>query len=113
MQDPRALTPLKPAHYLILVSLARADLHGYGLKKAIARRTDGRVTIGAGSLYRSLSQLADRGLIEPTESRPDPALDDERRTYFRLTELGRRAAAAETDRLAELVSGAREAGLGG
>jgi DNA-binding PadR family transcriptional regulator len=110
--DVDSMLPLRPAHYLILVSLAEGDLHGYGLKKAIARRTDGRVVLGAGSLYRALAQLSEMGLIEPSHRRPDSLLDDERRSYFRITGAGRRAAAAETDRLAALVEGARAAGLG-
>jgi len=110
--DPGTRRPLKPAHYLILLSLAGGDLHGYGLKKAIQRRTDGEVTLGAGSLYRSLSQLVERGLIAPSGQRPDPVLDDERRTYFRITDQGRQAAATETERLARLVEGARAEGLG-
>jgi len=105
--------PLKPTHYLILVSLAEADLHGYALKKAITRRTDGRVTVGAGSLYRSIGQLVEYGYIEESDARPAEGLDDERRTYFRLTRAGRKAAAAETDRLAQLVAGARASGLTG
>lgn len=103
--------PLKPTHYLILLSLAEADLHGYAIKKAIADRTDGRVKVGAGSLYRTLGQLRDRGLIEASAWRPDPGLDDKRRTYFRLTEAGRRAASAETERLERLVADARASGL--
>ena len=103
--------PLKPAHYLILLALADADLHGYALKKEIARRTDDAVKLGAGSLYRSISQLVDRSLIEESDLRPQAGFDDDRRTYFRLTPLGRRTAAAETDRLAQLVAGARASGL--
>ena len=103
--------PLKPTHYLILLALAAGDLHGYGLKKEILRRTDGAVELGAGSLYRSISQLVDRGLIEESDGRPARGSDDERRRYFRMTRSGRRAAAAETDRLALLVAGARASGL--
>ena len=113
MPDARRFLPLKQAHYLILLCLARTELHGYGLKKAIAKRTEGRVVLGAGSLYRSLQQLTDRGLIEPSDAPVDPDLDDERRSYFRLTDLGRAAAEAETERLAALVAGARAIGLGG
>lgn len=106
-------TPLKPNHYLILLSLAEGDLHGYAIKKAIARRTDGRVKVGAGSLYRAIGQLAEDGLIARTDRRPSPGLDDERREYFRLTRKGRRAASAETERLARLVADARASGLTG
>lgn len=111
--DPLDHLPLKQAHYLILLALTGGDLHGYGIKKAVAERTEGRVRLGAGSLYRSIGLLQDRGLIEASDWRPDPRVDDERREYLRLTELGRRVAAAETDRLAALVSSARAAGLGG
>jgi DNA-binding PadR family transcriptional regulator len=109
--DVAELLPLKPAHYLILLSLAEVELHGYGLKKDIARRTGGRVILGAGSLYRSLHQLAERRLIEPSAREADPVLEDERRSYFRITDFGRAVAAAETERLAELVDDARAAGL--
>lgn len=105
--------PLKHAHYLILLSLAERDLHGYGLKKTIARRTEGRVRLGAGSLYRSIGQLVERGYIEESDWRPAPGLDDERRTYYRITKAGREAAGAETERLARLVKEARASGLTG
>jgi DNA-binding PadR family transcriptional regulator len=107
------LLPLKPALFLILLALTDGDRHGYSLKKEILRRTDGRVKLGAGTLYRSIRQLADRGLIEESSQRPDPALDDERRRYFRLTRLGRQAARAETERLADLVRVAQSSRLAG
>jgi DNA-binding PadR family transcriptional regulator len=112
-QDVDDLLPLKPALYLILLALTDGDLHGYALKKEIIRRTDGRVVLGAGTLYRSIRQLVDLGLIEESDQRPDPALDDERRSYFRLTRLGRQAAHAETERLADLVRIARSSRLVG
>ncbi len=105
------LLPLKSPHYLILLALTGGDRHGYALKKEVVRRTDGKVKLGAGTLYRSISQLADLDLIEVSGSRPDPSVDDERRQYYRLTELGRAAALAETERLAALVQDARASGL--
>jgi len=107
------LLPLKPALYLILLALTEGDLHGYALKKEILHRTDGRVRLGAGTLYRSIRQLVDLGLIEESDQRPDPALDDERRSYYRLTQFGRQAAHAETERLADLVRIARSSRLTG
>ena len=111
--DIDELLPLKPTLYLILLALTDGDRHGYGLKKEIIRRTDGKVKLGAGSLYRSIRQLSDMQLIEESDQRPDPALDDERRKYFRLTDLGRRVAKAETDRLAVLVQVAQASNLVG
>lgn len=110
--EPEDLLPLKHLHYLILLALADQDLHGYGLKKEIHRRTEGRVSPGAGSLYRSIKQLEEGGLIVESDWRPGPALDDERRRYFRVTEWGRAVARAETERLGALVASARSAGIG-
>lgn len=110
--DPSRYLPLKPLHYLILLSLSETSLHGYALKKDIVRRTDGHVEPGAGSLYRSIGQLVDQGLIRPDKNRPHPGLDDPRRTYFAMTDRGRTVAMAETERLGRLVRSAHQSGLG-
>jgi DNA-binding PadR family transcriptional regulator len=91
--------PLSERHYLVLVALAAGTRHGYAIKKEIRRVSDGAANPGAGSLYRSIRQLTETGLIEEAPERPDPALDDERRVYFRLTELGREVMELETQRL--------------
>ena len=109
--DPEALLPLKPVLYLMLLALAEGDRHGYALKKDVLRRTAGKVNLGPGTLYRSIRELADGGLIAETDQRPDPALDDERRRYYRLLPFGRRVAAAESRRLADLVAAARASKL--
>jgi DNA-binding PadR family transcriptional regulator len=67
--------------------------------------------LGPGTLYRSVGQLLERGWIREADERPDPELDDERRRYYRLTDLGRRAALAEVERLEGLVRTARRKGL--
>jgi DNA-binding PadR family transcriptional regulator len=63
--------------------------------------------IEPGNLYRSLRTLLDGGVIEESEKRPAPDLDDERRRYYRITPFGRRVAAAETARLEALVAEAK------
>jgi DNA-binding PadR family transcriptional regulator len=63
--------------------------------------------MGPGTLYRSIKGMLDAGLIEESDERPDPSLDDERRRYYRLTRSGRQAAEAEAHRLASLVGVAR------
>lgn len=100
-------TPLTPAVFHILLSLADSERHGYGIMQEIAERTDRAVRIGPGTLYRSIKQMMADGLIEESGLRPDPEIDDERRRYYRLTERGRRAASVEAQRLAELVHTAR------
>jgi DNA-binding PadR family transcriptional regulator len=97
------LIPLTPAVFHILLSLLDGERHGYALKREIARRTDGRITLGAGVLYGSIGKMLAHGLIEESDDRPDPHLDDERRRYYRVTPLGRRVAQAEAARMRELV----------
>jgi DNA-binding PadR family transcriptional regulator len=95
----------------IVLALGDDELHGYGIMREVRRRTDGRRRLAPGTLYRSLRQMQERGLLEESEERPDPALDDERRRYYRLTDLGRRVAVAEVERLEGLVRAARSKGL--
>ena len=100
--------PLSPPVLHTLVSLADGDKHGYAILKEIARRTDGTVRLSAGTLYALLSRATADGLIAESDERPDIALDDERRRYYRLTPLGRRVAVAEIARLESIVEMARE-----
>jgi DNA-binding PadR family transcriptional regulator len=102
---PEDLLPLKPLHFLMLLTLADGDRHAYGIKKDLAARQAYR-TMGPGTLYRTIDQLIDAGLIEETDRRPVAELDDERRRYYRLTGFGRRVAVAEADRLADLLKAA-------
>jgi DNA-binding PadR family transcriptional regulator len=100
---PDDLLPLPAPVFHILLSLAEGERHGYALKREIARRTDGKLTLGAGALYGSISKLLAQGLIEESDERPDPHLDDERRRYYRITPFGRKVAQAEAARMRELV----------
>ena len=109
--DTDGLLPLQPASFHILIALADQDRHGYAIIQDIAERTAGAVRLGAGTLYRTIQRLLDNGLIVETEERPDPDEDDERRRYYRITALGRAAAKAEVQRLADLVKLARASGL--
>ncbi len=103
-EDTVALTP---AVFQILLALADSERHGYGIMREIALRTDGATRLGPGTLYRSIKRLLGEGLIAESDERPDPALDDERRRYYRLTVAGRQAVGAEAWRLAHLVGMAR------
>jgi DNA-binding PadR family transcriptional regulator len=107
--DPHRFLPLKPHDLHILLVLAEADMHGYGIMKAVEAQTDGRVGLEVGSLYRLLGRLLDDGLLAPA---PQPADEpDERRKYYRLTELGRAVARAETERLDALLAAVRSGRL--
>jgi DNA-binding PadR family transcriptional regulator len=106
--DAEALLPLTPAVFQILLALSGGERHGYAIMREVEASTQGQLHIGPGTLYRSIKQMLAQGLIVETEERPDPALDDERRRYYRLTDFGQRVAAAEARRLARLVAQARQ-----
>ena len=101
--SPQEFLPLAAPVFHILLCLADGERHGYALKREIARRTDGKVNLGPGVLYSAIGKMVEGRLIEETEERPDPHLDDERRRYYRITRLGRRVAQAEAARMRELV----------
>lgn len=100
--------PLTPTVFEILLAISDHERHGYDIMLEVERRTGGRMRIRPGSLYRAIHRLLSQGLIEESEARPDPELDDERRRYYRISELGARVAAAEAERMARAVSAARK-----
>jgi DNA-binding PadR family transcriptional regulator len=102
--DPSA-PPLRPAVYHILLALAERDLHGLGVADAIDVASEGVLELGPGTLYRSLSELTDAGLIEPVAA-PEPDADP-RRKYYAITSVGQRVLERETARLERLVETAR------
>lgn len=95
--------PLKPHWFHVLLSLADQEQHGYGIMQEVLERTDGRVRLWPATLYGTLKRLIDEDLIEESDERPAPELDDARRRYYRLSRLGRRVLAAESERLEDLV----------
>ena len=102
--NPEELLPLPVAVFQILVALADRERHGYGIMQDIAARTDGKMRLSPGTLYGSIKRMIEQRLIEESDERPDPGLDDERRRYYKITPFGRRVAGAETERLSRLVS---------
>jgi DNA-binding PadR family transcriptional regulator len=105
--DPGDLLPLTPAVLHILLALAAEERHGYGIMREVEDRTGGEVRLGPGTLYGAIKRMLADGLIEESDERPDPELDDQRRRYYRITGFGRRVAGAEAERLEDLVSTAR------
>jgi DNA-binding PadR family transcriptional regulator len=100
--------PLTPAVYHILLALADGEKHGYAIMKDVEQQTAGRVKMGPGTLYGSILRMLTSNLIEETDERPDPTLDDERRRYYRLSGLGRRVVKLESERLTQAVKVARK-----
>src|ERR1700752_331294 len=92
----------------ILVALADKERHGYSIMQEVHERTGGAVRLSPSTLYSAIKRLLEEGYIEESDERPDPAHDDERRRYYRLTEFGQGVAAAEAARLEDLVQLARD-----
>jgi DNA-binding PadR family transcriptional regulator len=105
--QPETFLPLTPTWFEILLALVDGELHGYAIMRAASARTGSEMRLLPGTLYRALTRMADAGLVALSDERPAAALDDERRRYYRLTDLGRRVLEAEALRLADQVKAAR------
>lgn len=103
--------PLTPAAFNILLALTDGEKHGYAIMQVVVLRSGGEVRMGPGTLYGLIKRMLADGWIEEVDERPDPAIDDERRSYYRLSDLGQHVASAEAKRLALLVAAARKQGL--
>ena len=107
MAGPEDHLPLTPAVFHILVTLSDGERHGYAIMRQVSADTDGTLELGPGTLYGCLKRMLAARLIEESDERPDPLLDDERRRYYRITDLGGRTVRAEAQRLAAAVTAAR------
>ncbi|HEX9885258.1 MAG TPA: PadR family transcriptional regulator [Longimicrobiales bacterium] len=105
--------PLKPDVFQILLALEGGDMHGYAMLKEIEGATHGRMRLAPSPFYRKLKRLEEDGLVDEADERPASEVDDERRRYYRLSELGREVLSAEAMRLVELAGRARIMRLAG
>jgi DNA-binding PadR family transcriptional regulator len=110
-KDPRSFLPLTPRVFHVLLSLAAAPLHGYGVILEVQKQTDGVIVLRTGTLYVLLRRLLDQKLITESEERAAPEVDDERRRYYALTDLGRDVMQAESKRLEVVLTNARRSRL--
>jgi DNA-binding PadR family transcriptional regulator len=106
-ERPPATPPLPRTAVHVLLAIGPEERHGYAIMAEVARITNGAIRLGPGAIYTTIKRLLDDGLIEESDERPDPELDDQRRRYYRLTAIGRAVAASEVRRLETLVRSAR------
>jgi DNA-binding PadR family transcriptional regulator len=104
---PRDLLPLTPPVFHILLALSDGERHGYAIMQQVAADTNGALQLGPGTLYGCLKRMLAARLVDESDERPDPNLDDERRRYYRITDFGARTVRAEAQRLAVAVSAAQ------
>jgi DNA-binding PadR family transcriptional regulator len=108
-RTPDDFLPLKPDAFYVLLVLLQGERHGYAIMREAAERSDGRIALQAGALYRLLHRMLADGLVAESLRRPAADADDERRRYYRVTALGRRTIAADAERMAALATAARAA----
>jgi DNA-binding PadR family transcriptional regulator len=109
--NPTDFIPLRPVEFEILLVLTGGESHGYAIIKESENRWAGATRIGTGTLYRALRRLLSAGLVRPSDRRPAPESDDQRRRYYTITPWGREVAVAEANRLAAQVETARTRAL--
>lgn len=110
-KSPEEMLPLTPAVFHILLALADDERHGYSIMQHVAETTDGQIKMGPGTLYGTIKRLLAEKMIEASDERPDPKLDDERRRYYRLTPFGRKVLNAEVSRYSKIVKTAKAVGV--
>lgn len=96
-------TPLTEALFYILLA-ARTPNHGYGIIQDVSEMTDGRVTLGPGTLYGAINSMLTKGWInlysEDKESR--------KKKEYLITDIGKEVFQNEVKRLKELVKNAKK-----
>ena len=100
--------PLTPAVFHILLALSNGERHGYGIMKQVEADSQGKVSMGPGTLYGSLKRMLDAGLVRESDKRVDPEMDDERRIYYQITGIGAEALTAELERYKRIVTIAQQ-----
>ncbi len=104
--NAESLLPLRPTLFAILLVLNSSNMHGYGIMKKLNTRGTGGSLLGPGTLYRTLKEMRDLGLVAHAAS-PDTDESDERRSYYTLTAFGREVVVAEAERIAFLMKDAQ------
>lgn len=98
--------PLTPVALQILLSLARTELHGYGIKLDIEERTAGKMSLGSGTLYEAIQRLERDSLIEPVAG--ENVEGGRRRQCYRITDAGQALLQSALSDLENILSFARE-----
>ena len=102
-----SLLPLTPVVFHILLALMDEPRHGYAIMQQVNRRSGGKVGLGPGTLYGAIQRMEDARLLQKAEPPPGEA-PDPRRRYYAMSDMGRAALLAETERLESLVADVRQ-----
>lgn len=86
---------------LILKTLARAPLHGYGIALSIKRLSDEVLTVEEGSLYPALQRLLVQGWVKAEWKMTET---NRRARYYTLTALGRKRLGIEVSEFEQMIA---------
>lgn len=103
-KKPESLLPLPPFVAYILLLLTQGNRHTYKIYSELRKKLSPMTTLGTTTVYRLIERMVREGLIEESLDRPDEALDDDRRVYFRITEFGQAVLRADAQRQAEFAA---------
>ena len=92
--------PMTETAFYILLSLTKPR-HGYGIIKHVGEISKGRIQLGSGTVYSTLTKMQKDGVITVYS-------DEERRTLYEVTTIGRTLILTEINRLKELYQNAIE-----
>jgi DNA-binding PadR family transcriptional regulator len=90
---------LTPVIFHTLLALSDDPKHGYAISQEVAEVTEGRITMGPGTLYGTLQRLRENGWLQRTEVADAEGPHAERRRYYELTPSGRAVLREEARRL--------------
>ena len=86
---------------LVLKTLARAPLHGYGIALSIKRLSDDVLTVEEGSLYPALQRLLVQGWVKAEWKRTET---NRRARYYTLTAAGRKQLGVELSQFEQMIA---------
>ncbi len=92
--------PMSETAYYILLSLVE-ERHGYGIMQYVLQITNGRINLGAGTIYGTLGKLEKNKFIVSTR-------EEDKRKYYQITKEGEKVLKAEFERIAELYENGKE-----
>jgi len=86
---------------LILKTLTRAPLHGYGIAQSIKRVSDDVLTVEEGSLYPALQRLLLQGWVKAEWKKTET---NRRARYYTLTTAGRKQLGTEISNFQKMIA---------
>lgn len=93
---------LTEAVYYILLALYK-PMHGYGIMQYVSEISNGRVTLGAGTLYGAINTMLEKKWIQAIQSE-----NSGRKKEYQITDLGKEIISGEILRLKELLKNGKE-----